>query len=532
MTPVRRLSTLMAALLLLAPVAAAASAQGELETGSFSLGEGAQVETLGLDMLALGAAPPALDLTLTDVAVHRLGASYVVASTPVGNVKDTREQIDERAEFASATVSLALGTGDQLAAVRALGATVATVGVSDVRGVGGARLAAAIADAGDRCPTEAAYADYCFDVFGAYEIAGDAVAQVTGEIKVLLHGPTLRLVADGETVEYASGVREQNGAGPAAISEETWILLTAKSATGSFAASQARLYSAAPTLRAQSVTFHDADGELRIGVKEYRASEDDVRATGELVLTPGPVPPAGHNGDGVEPVYASSFTTRVAGDVESIDLNAASAFMEPAAAAGILGLLAIGTAAAVYAWQHISFLAAALYTRLNKPDILDNDVRSRIYDIIRDNPGISAREVHRRSEQSWGTVVYHLRQLERHHLVVSRSLGRTRNYYENHGKYRGMEVQLACLQSERARVLARAIVAQPAITQEQLAAASGYPQPTTSYYVRKLKQAGLIEEQREGRYVRYVPHADLPRFIAMSEQSPTVGSTAASGVQA
>jgi predicted transcriptional regulator len=115
---------------------------------------------------------------------------------------------------------------------------------------------------------------------------------------------------------------------------------------------------------------------------------------------------------------------------------------------------------------------------------------------------------------------------------VSRALGRTRNYYENHGKYKGMEAQLACLQSDRARVLARAIVTQPGITQEQLAVAVSFPQPTTSYYVRKLKQAGLIEEQREGRYVRYVPVTDLPRFIQLSESSVTTGGPAGAGVQA
>jgi predicted transcriptional regulator len=115
---------------------------------------------------------------------------------------------------------------------------------------------------------------------------------------------------------------------------------------------------------------------------------------------------------------------------------------------------------------------------------------------------------------------------------VSRSVGRTRNYYENHGKYRGMEVQLACLQSPRARALAHAIVARPGITQEQLAEGSGFPQPTTSYYVRKLKQAGLVEELREGRFARYTAHAELPRFLAISDHAPTLGQAAASGVQA
>ncbi|HVM46152.1 MAG TPA: winged helix-turn-helix transcriptional regulator [Candidatus Thermoplasmatota archaeon] len=532
MGPLRLAVALAAALVLASPGALAAVASGELTAGAVALDAASRADTAGLDVLRVGDGVPEVALELRDVVVQRFGHARVVVGGPA-SASHTLQSIDERAEFASATLTLASGEGEQLVALRAAGPAVATLGASHLRGVGGALLAAAAGSDGTSC-AGAAIPDYCLDVFGVYELAGDARVELAGgEVILLLFGPTARLASGGATRDFASGPRSAEEAGPAARAESAWVVVRAREAAGVVDAGDARLFSPAPTIRTTGATFADAEGVVRMGARSYRASADDVTAHGQLVLAPGPVARAGDHGIDGETVYASSFTTRISGDVTSIDLNAAPVFLDtPAQKAGFFGLLALLAAGVVYAWQHIAFLAAALYTRLNKPDILDNDVRNRIYDIIRENPGISAREVHRRSEQSWGTVVYHLRQLERHHLVVSRALGRTRNYYENHGKYRGMEVQLACLQSDRALALARAIAATPGITQEALAQASGFPQPTTSYYVRKLKQAGLVEEQREGRYVRYVPHADLPRFIAISEQTATVGAAAAKGVQA
>jgi predicted transcriptional regulator len=280
-----------------------------------------------------------------------------------------------------------------------------------------------------------------------------------------------------------------------------------------------------------------ATGNLRVGGRSYNAQGEAIEAAGALRLTLASLTRPTSLPDDDRVVYADGFHADVAGDVATINLHEAPVLSQaPAEAAGLAALGVAAAAAIAYYWPLLAFhaaaLAAPLYTRLRQPEILDNGVRNRIYDIICANPGISARAVHRESAQSWGTVVYHLRQLERHHLVVSRTLGRTRNYYENHGKYRGMEVQLACLQAPRALALARVVLEHPGVTQEELVAASGFPQPTTSYYVRKLRKAGLVDEAREGRYVRYVPAADLARFVETAESGLAVGAPHASGINA
>ncbi|HUR68315.1 MAG TPA: winged helix-turn-helix transcriptional regulator [Candidatus Thermoplasmatota archaeon] len=533
MRPVR-LVVLLTLVALLAPLASAASAKGELETTMLRLPEGARVTSAGLGLASDPDALPVLELHATGVSIQRIGASIVRNGEPGSqtSISNKVSDIDERGSYQTATLTLAAGEGAQIVALVSDGLGTATLGATDVRGVGAALLAS-VTSVEDAC-TPGHAATYCLDAFGTYELAASvADAALAGKTTLLLYGPTLHVVGDSATTDYASGVEGIQSAGPVTQTEEAWVVMVAESVTGTFHGESARIFSAAPTIEATTAQFLSADGAMRIGLKDYRAHGDDVTAAGALIATPGPVAPGDGLSDSDSTVYASSFGARVTGDVQSVDLTGSIAFLDtPAQKAGAAALLALVAGAVAYAWQHVSFGFAALYTRLNKPDILENDVRNHIYDIIRQHPGISAREVHRQSTQSWGTVVYHLRQLERHHLVVSRALGRTRNYYENHGKYKGMEAQLACLQSERALTLARAIVAQPGITQEQLAAVSGFPQPTTSYYVRKLKQAGLCEEQREGRYVKYVPHVDLPRYIQLSESSPTTAAASATGVQA
>lgn len=530
MITVRFVFGLALALAFLTPGASGASASGDLTVGSLRFGPAATLESPGLSYSYAGVEVPVLDIEATRIDLQRIGVGKIRNAEPV-SFSYNSESIDERASYSQARLRLELGEGDQFIAFRSLGTASGKVADAVARGVSAALAGAAIGYE-DTCFKGDTL--YCIDEYGVYEIIPpESTLSISGELTLLLHGPTLLVNGEGKETVWDSGTSASQQAGSVSQVSDTWIVLHAAMAGGVIEALQPRIYASAPTFHSDSVEFFNADGALRVGAVDYRASDDDVIAAGDVILTPAPVEAGQELSTDGAPIYASSFATRVSGDIRSIDLEGTIAFLDsPVEQAGFAALVAGVVALVAYGWQHLAFAAAALYTRLNKPDILENDVRSNIFDIIRLNPGISAREVHRRSSQSWGTVVYHLRQLERHHLVVSRTLGRTRNYYENHGKYRGMEVQLACLQSDRARTLARAIALQPGITQEALATASGFPQPTTSYYVRKLKQAGLVEEQRNGRYVKYVPHGDLPRFIEMSDAHATLGASSASGVQA
>ncbi len=226
--------------------------------------------------------------------------------------------------------------------------------------------------------------------------------------------------------------------------------------------------------------------------------------------------------DDAGPVPYKGFDLSISGDIVSTGETriaiAAPVTVATSIPAALIGLAALAGAIA-YAWPllkfHLTVLVIPLYTRLKEPELLDNEVRNVIYGIIKVNPGMSARAIHRESDHSWGTVVYHLRQLERHSLVKSRRVGRSRNFYENHGKYVGMEVELAALRSPKSAALAAAITQEPGITQEGLTERAGLPQSTVSYYVKKLKDAELIIEKRQGKYAAYYPVEDLERLLSL-----------------
>jgi predicted transcriptional regulator len=185
----------------------------------------------------------------------------------------------------------------------------------------------------------------------------------------------------------------------------------------------------------------------------------------------------------------------------------------PLEVAGIVGLGVLALAAIFIANGVRHAAAAAAYARIQPPEILDNDLRNRIYQIVVNRPGMSAREVQRQSGASWGTVVYHLRQLEHHRLLRSQGVGRARAFYEAGPRLAGLETGLALLWNERLATVAREVLRTPGTTQEALVASTSIPQRTVSHYLQKLEAAGLVRETRDGRRASYFPEETLARAL-------------------
>ncbi|GEM_PF-3637282 len=535
MVPVRVALGVLLVAVVAAPLVAAAPASGGLDAqGILHLAGPLVADAKSGDLVWNSTRAPDLALAGEGIHLERIGTTRTVQPTPVGDVVMGNANVDDTVDVASGRITFSTGEGQQVVALQDLGALHLTGAQADVRPVAGARLAS-ISLTQQRDGFSCDIQQKCLATLGTYQMDG-AAGTLEGALAIFVRGPAVHVVdASGSERVFGSG-QTSTTTTTGAQRDDTWVLLTIQKATGSFSAAPHAAYLAAPSLQGTAASLDAATGALSVGGKAYRAHDEAVEAAGALRIALAPLAPGDFKAAG-EVVYASGFHADVAGDVTRINLHEAPVFEQPVAqAVGIAALVTAAVAsAAAYYWPLLSFhlaaLGAPLYTRLRQPEILDNDVRNRIYDIIRANPGISARAVHRESEQSWGTVVYHLRQLERHNLVVSRTMGRTRNYYENHGKYKGMEAQLACLQAPRALTLARVILDNPGATQEQLVEKSGYPQPTTSYYVRKLRKAGLIDEAREGRYVRYLPAQDLARFVQTADPTP-LGSPTPAGVNA
>jgi predicted transcriptional regulator len=211
------------------------------------------------------------------------------------------------------------------------------------------------------------------------------------------------------------------------------------------------------------------------------------------------------------PLLVGRGAARAAGLGGVADGIAPPAPFRPSGAGPLVGdlppLLAVGAAVSLLAL--LAALAAkgglgALYTRLAKPRLLEQEARARAYALVRERPGIHAREV-ARALGSAGNADYHLGVLEREGFVSSvRTEGFRRYFLTGRLPPARMRTEAVLLQG-RAALARDAIAAAPGLGVVQLARTLGVQPPAASKVVDRLERAGLVERRREGKVVRLFP---------------------------
>lgn len=152
-------------------------------------------------------------------------------------------------------------------------------------------------------------------------------------------------------------------------------------------------------------------------------------------------------------------------------------------------------------------LAAAMYHRLDRDDLLDNEVRAAILDAVEDDPGGTVTEYAEAADVDRTTARYHLRMLERFDYVLSdRIRGRTR-YFENHGRWgRFARQAIAHLRDRSTRKLVTEVLEEPGRCCRDLADPTGLSESAVYRKIGRLDEIGLVEV--EGRPKRVRPPGD------------------------
>lgn len=245
-----------------------------------------------------------------------------------------------------------------------------------------------------------------------------------------------------------------------------------------------------------TVRFDGASGEITVRDETYAFEDTRVLVRGDVTITP-----RSHDGN--------SAGYDVQGDVSYLKIGDRSHDFEDESLVAIVIGLAVGTAGLLaYAWPILKFglfnlLGAPLYTRIKRDEVLGHDVRQRIYDIVTDDPGVSISAIADRAEVGWGTAVYHLGVLEDNDLVVSMRDGRYKRYYRNGGRFKGKKEALAAIHNETTRDVVEAVIANPGITQTGLCDELGISAPLAHWHLDRLKEADVVEQERDGRYKRH-----------------------------
>ena len=135
-------------------------------------------------------------------------------------------------------------------------------------------------------------------------------------------------------------------------------------------------------------------------------------------------------------------------------------------------------------------------------ELLGQPTRRRLYDLVRAHPGASARDLQRRAGLAWGETAYHLDQLTRAG-AIRREKGGRRDYYFPPGITWEDRKLLSALRSPAERRILLELSQHPELTLTGLGAAAELSPSTTSFHVRHLIGAGLVEGLRTENVRRY-----------------------------
>lgn len=148
--------------------------------------------------------------------------------------------------------------------------------------------------------------------------------------------------------------------------------------------------------------------------------------------------------------------------------------------------------------------AVAGYRIVGPVNVLDNPSRSRVYTYIKTRPGAYISEIVEQIGLDRGTVKYHVKTLKAKKKIEAYKDGGKIRYFENHFSYNAEEkIVISALQNLTNQRIVSEIMTEKCNTNVTLAREFGVSRATISWYVRNLRELGLILETKEGRSTIY-----------------------------
>lgn len=160
-----------------------------------------------------------------------------------------------------------------------------------------------------------------------------------------------------------------------------------------------------------------------------------------------------------------------------------------------------------------SFAAAALFfggARFVTPaEVLQNDVRQRIYAYLKERVGANLKQVTDDLRLTTTNAIWHLRKLEESGLIHSKRFNGYKVFYPAEGGVEARRLSLGktALANGNAQEVFEHVVANPGTHQREIARALGVNHGTVRWHLKKLMHAELIVETRRGKASAYEPTA-------------------------
>ena len=160
--------------------------------------------------------------------------------------------------------------------------------------------------------------------------------------------------------------------------------------------------------------------------------------------------------------------------------------------------------------------------RVSGNNVLDQNLRARIYEYIRQNPGIHLRGLSSEMQVKMGTLRYHLNVLRKNHkIAVSCDISSVR-FYENNGTYSSEEQQIhKHIRNVTTQKILMVLLEHSDATRQDLADAAGVAGPSVSWHMKRLAEDHIVIPHRKGRVTSYVIPEPVAGYLARQVRQPS-----------
>ena len=150
--------------------------------------------------------------------------------------------------------------------------------------------------------------------------------------------------------------------------------------------------------------------------------------------------------------------------------------------------------------------------RLSLEDVLENENRNKIIDLILKEPGIHFNELLRRTEIAAGNLVWHLDILETYKVVGKKRIGNFIAYFPYYQKNPISNLDLRLSKSKLTLGILEMIEKEPGLWNSVITKHFKVDHKTIQYHISKLKDLNLIHFRTEGRKKKIYPNLESDYF--------------------
>ncbi|TFG27139.1 MAG: hypothetical protein EU532_08170 [Promethearchaeota archaeon] len=150
--------------------------------------------------------------------------------------------------------------------------------------------------------------------------------------------------------------------------------------------------------------------------------------------------------------------------------------------------------------------------RLTLDEVLENENRNKILDLILNEPGIHFNELLRKSELAPGNLVWHLDILETYKIIGKKRIGNFIAYIPYYQKNPISNLDLKLSKSKLTLDILEMIESEPGIWSNLITKRKKVDHKTIHYHIKKLIDLGLVILKKEGRKKKIYPNLDSEYF--------------------